>query len=306
MSDDEGLHDDDDKNKRWLEACRREEAIRALLKRHPDGRLAIKDVQDVAWELGVSRATLYRLITAYRSQGTVNSVKPTRRGRREGTIVLDRRRDQLIAKAINEIYLTPSRPTLTYLVEQIHARFAAKNWPLPDRRTIKARVDRIDLRKRALKRNDDKAIKATKAVPGEYSASRPLEIVQIDHTQADIFLVDEITRRPMQDRPWLTLAIDVFTRMITGFHLSLDPPFGSRSAFACCTPYMTKPPGYRSVKLKRTGPWPACQKSFMLTMAKIFVAVLSLERAAMKESRRYGVFRQRHIMAVTSNNSSAQ
>jgi putative transposase len=232
MSDDERLHDDDDQNKRWLEACQREEAIRALLKRHPDGRLTIKEVQDVAWEVGVSRATLYRLIASYRSQGTVNSVKPTRRGRREGTLVLDRRRDQLIAKTINEIYLTPTRPTLTYLVEQIHARFAAKSWPLPDRRTIKARVDRIDLRKRALKRKDDKAIKATKAVPGEYSASRPLEIVQIDHTQADIFLIDEITRRPMQDRPWLTLAIDVFTRMITGFHLSLDPP--SRVSISLC------------------------------------------------------------------------
>jgi len=31
------------------------------------------------------------------------------------------------------------------------------------------------------------------------------------------------TRAPLK-RPWLTLAIDVFTRMIVGFHLSMDPP----------------------------------------------------------------------------------
>jgi len=103
---------------------------------------------------------------------------------------------------------------------------------LPDRRTVKARVDAIDRRVRALKRRDKKGITATRAVPGEYTAVRPLEVVQIDHTQVDLFLVDEITRKPMESRPWLTLAVDIFTRMVTGFHLSLDPP--SRVSVGLC------------------------------------------------------------------------
>ena len=41
----------------------------------------------------------------------------------------------------------------------------------------------------------------------------------------------EETRAPLK-RPWLTLAIDVFTRMITGFHLSMDPP--SRLSVSLC------------------------------------------------------------------------
>src|SRR3954462_683812 len=53
-------------------------------------------------------------------------------------------------------------------VEQVHARFAERGWPLPDRCTVKARVDAIDRRVRALKRRDMQAIKATRAVPGEY------------------------------------------------------------------------------------------------------------------------------------------
>jgi len=118
---------------------------------------------------------------------------------------------------------------MTYLVEQVRARCARKSVRLADRRTIKARVDHIDRRTVALKRKDLKGVKATKAVPGQYVVSRPLEVVQIDHTQVDIFLVDEKTRKTMDKRPWLTLAIDVFTRMVVGFHLSMDKP--SRVSF---------------------------------------------------------------------------
>jgi putative transposase len=48
--------------------------------------------------------------------------------------------------------------------------------------------------------------------------------VQIDHTEVDVFLDDDETRNTIDIRPWLTLAIDVFTRMIVGFHLSMDKP----------------------------------------------------------------------------------
>ena len=134
--------------------------------------------------------------------------------------------------AIREIYLHPERPTMTYLIEQVRARCARAELPLPDRRTIKARVDRIDRRVAALKRKDSRGVKATKAVPGQYVASRPLEVVQIDHTEVDLFLVDETTREAMSVRPWLTLAIDVFTRMVVGFHLSMDKP--SRVSIGLC------------------------------------------------------------------------
>ncbi len=48
-------------------------------------------------------------------------------------------------------------------------------------------------------------------------------MVQIDHTKLDIILVDDIHRMPV-DRPWITLAIDVYSRMVTGFYISFDPP----------------------------------------------------------------------------------
>ena len=232
MTGGDDVPEESEARRRREEGCRREEAIRGLLKRHGDKRLTIVDVGTVAWELGVSRSTMYRLIVAYRAKGTVSSVEPRAMGRRKDALVLDAKRERLIASAIQEIYLKPERPTMTYLIEQVRARCAQKGLPLPDRRTIKARVDRIDRRRVAVKRRDTKGVKATRAVPGQYAASRPLEVVQIDHTEVDVFLVNKTTRKTMDKRPWLTLAIDVFTRMVVGFHLSMDKP--SRVSLGLC------------------------------------------------------------------------
>ena len=134
------------------------------MERHGEKRLSIADVDEIAWELGVSRATLYRLIAAFRAKRIVSSVEPRSRGRRRHAFVLDREREKLISQAIREIYLRPERPTMTYLIEQVRARCRRVDLPAPDRRTIKARVERIDRRVAALKRKDSKEVKATKPV----------------------------------------------------------------------------------------------------------------------------------------------
>ena len=45
--------------------------------------------------------------------------------------------------------------------------------------------------------------------------SEVLEVVQIDHTVIDVIVVDEWERQPI-GRPYLTLAIDVFSRCVLG------------------------------------------------------------------------------------------
>ena len=83
MGGEDDVSEDDEAHRRREEGCRREEAIRGLLRRHDDKRLAIGAVEEIAQELGVSRSTMYRLITAYRAKGTVSSVEPRSKGRRK-------------------------------------------------------------------------------------------------------------------------------------------------------------------------------------------------------------------------------
>ena len=69
----------------WMEACRREAMVRDLLRRYPD-RLTVSAVEDVAWELGLSRTTTYRLIKRYRAARTVEVLLDRPLGRPKGSL----------------------------------------------------------------------------------------------------------------------------------------------------------------------------------------------------------------------------
>lgn len=53
--------------------------------------------------------------------------------------------------------------------------------------------------------------------------SRPFQYVHVDHTQLDIELISSRTGKPM-GRPWLSLAVDSFTRRIVALYLTFDAP----------------------------------------------------------------------------------
>jgi putative transposase len=216
--------------KLWEEACRREEAIRIFVQRRSDG-LKNWSVSDLAQDLGLSRATAYRMIELFRSGGTVTSLMGKSPGRPQGHHALDAEREGIIKQAIETFYLKPTKPPIARLVREIRTRCLAIGLSPPNWRTIKRRLVEIDVRARARDRGDTKLVKATIPVPGEYRTSRPLEIVQIDHTRVDIVVVDEQTREPI-GRPWITLAMDLFTRMVTGFYLTMDDP--SRLSVSLC------------------------------------------------------------------------
>ena len=225
-----GEADAQDTEPAWEEACRREDAIRDLLRRHPQGLTAAM-VDEVAGQLGMSRASLYRLIRLVRAGGTVTALMPRTAGRPQGSRLLDAKREAVIRRALKDFYLKPTRPSFARLVHEVQVRCLQENLQPPNWRTIKQRLLEIDLRTRAKRRGDAAVLKATEATPGSYEAARPLQVVQIDHTKVDVIVVDEETGEP-RGRPWLTLAMDVFTRMVTGFYLAMDAP--SRLSTSLC------------------------------------------------------------------------
>src|SRR4051812_33450222 len=88
---------------------------------------------------------------------------------------------------------------------------------------LHGRPDEVEPRQAARRRGEGDLAAAATPSPGAYTADRPNDVWQIDHTLVDVIVVDEEHRRPI-GRPALTLAIDVCTRMVAGFYLSLDPP----------------------------------------------------------------------------------
>lgn len=133
------------------------------------------------------------------------------------------------------------------IVREIRAECEAKGFRPPTRKTIKARLDAMDQREVLRKRKGAKeAIKVFAARQGRFEPPFPLEVVQIDHTPADIILVDHVHRQPLT-RPFLTLAIDAATRLILGVYVSFDEP--SVLSVALCLDLGVRP---KSVRIPKT------------------------------------------------------
>ena len=101
--------------------------------------------------------------------------KPKAMGRRAGSWVLPREAEEVIERAIREVYLKPTRPTLSHLVSNIHERCSKEGIGPPDRRTVRARIKAIDIRVQGKRRGEEDGVKGTDAAPGGSSVSRPLK-----------------------------------------------------------------------------------------------------------------------------------
>ncbi len=207
----------------WKIAQERHAAIQPLIGQFDVGR---REVEARAQEVGVNFTTLYRWLKRYRDAGTLDSLMPEKRGVRKGARKISAHAEQIIQHVIDELYLTVQRPSVQKVVLEVRRRCKEAQLPeVPHPNTIRARVSEISERDSLRKRGyREKAKNKFTPVPGQFpNADYPLAVVQIDHTPADIILVDDIYRKPI-GRPTVTMAIDVFSRMVVGYYLSFDAP----------------------------------------------------------------------------------
>lgn len=244
----DGIEDKD-----WKVATERYEAIKPLLSLGQSvGR---GEVTQRAQELGMSPATLYRWLSRYRAVEALSSLIPMNRGWRVGNSRLAKQQEALIDEVIQSFYLTIQRSRIQKTVIEVFRLCQLRNIPRPGASAIRARVlqvsEREQLRKRGFR---EKAKNKFTAAPGRFpGADYPLAVIQIDHTPADIILVDDVHRKPI-GRPWITLAMDVYSRMITGYYLSFDPP--SETSVAMCVAHSILPKEDWMTLHKVEGSWP--------------------------------------------------
>ena len=206
----------------WGIAVEREAIIRSLSERN---QLSTYDVDEATTQLRISRSVLYKLLRRYRQRPQTSSLLPWKRGRNNSLTFLDPTRESLLTSCINDFYLRPERPSLAALIQEVKRQFAEQDLPAPNYRTVRRRVEELDLRLVIGKREGSKRARE-KLGPVNVSSLQPalpMDVLQIDHTPVDVMVVDA-ERRLSIGRPWLTVAIDVATRMVAGFHVSLWAP----------------------------------------------------------------------------------
>ena len=214
-------------DKDWEEAERRAQVIAELPVQLTQG--------NVDWamrQLNVSRSTLFRLVKQFREDGRTSALLRDTRGPKPGMQPLNPAVDEIVSRHFREFYATRRKPTRTRFWREIAADCQAQGLAPPSIRRLGRWLEGHDQANLMARREGkDKAERRHLATPGGLTADSPLDIVQIDHTKADVTVVDPVTRCPL-GRPTLTVAIDVNTRMVLGFHLSLEPP--SLLAVALC------------------------------------------------------------------------
>ncbi len=214
----------------WRIAEERFAAIKPLVNIYGYGR---SDVEARAKETGVNTATLYRWLKKYNAYGAVSGLVPKKRGWKQGNSRIPAFAEEVIEEVIQDYFLTEQRPKAQKAITEVQRRCQQRGIESPSPNAIRMRLnnisEKIRLRGRGYK---EKAKNKFVAMPGTFpNADYPLAVLQIDHTPADIILVDDVYRRPI-GRPWITLAMDIYSRMITGYYLSFDPP--SETSVAMC------------------------------------------------------------------------
>lgn len=208
-------------DKEWLVANARYQIIKPIL----DGKSSTLEVKKLAEINGIHYTTLYRWIKRYNNGGIIAVLAGQKRSGGKNKSRLTPELDTIINECIIDLYLDPSRKSISKVTRSIIIKCKKQNVTPPHANTIRNRIKNISeeevLRARyGSKKSKERFEPIKSSFPG---ANYPLAVVQIDHTCVDIILVDEVHRNPFR-RPYLTVAIDVYSRMVVGLHLSFDPP----------------------------------------------------------------------------------
>ena len=150
----------------------------------------------------------------------------------------------LLAECV-EGYARAERPTKAIIAEETHLRFAEENkrrqadgrhpLPVPSRRTIERRIDRLDpFRVACFREGPDVARRKFSSYGNGLTSSAPMERIEIDEWKVDVIsffrqigvleaLPNDVRARIPRGRRWICVAIDAATRCILGLVLAAEP-----------------------------------------------------------------------------------
>ncbi|MGS2805908.1 helix-turn-helix domain-containing protein [Nocardia sp. MW-W600-9] len=207
---------------RWQVAVARAKVIGPLAQ---SDRVSVAAADQAAEELGVTQRQVYALVRRWRAgDGVASDLLPRRSSGGRGGARLPDEVEQIIRKALRTRYLTRQRRSLTVICREIARECRIAGLTPPARSAVTRRIRRLDPVKATSALQGTDAARGRRAAGGSTPAVEGLlERVQIDHTPADVMVVDDFHRLPI-GRPYVTAAIDEPTRCVPGLVITLDAP----------------------------------------------------------------------------------
>lgn len=183
-----------------------------------------KDVEKIAKQNNKGTATIYRWLSTFEKYNTVSSLATNRENcGQKGKSRLNESVNAIINAVIDEFYLNKQQYPLSIIYMKIAEKCKNIGTDCPNINTIRNKINNIQP-KLVAKHRKGMPIRETRGMPSNFpEVKMPLDVIQIDHTKMDVIIVDEKTRESI-GRPYITVAIDVFSRMIYGFYITLEAP----------------------------------------------------------------------------------
>lgn len=222
-----GMMEED--HRRWQEALHRRRVLEPLLSLRVIPRTRLTEAAD---QLGLSPRQVRSLLARFRADPHTSALLRRPGGRPVGRLCLDEVREGLIAEVIETYHATGQKPRKTASYRELCHRCRQRELRPPHYETFISRLHTYDpLRLIKAREGAQRAHNQCGPVCEHFEAQRPLELVQIDHTRVDLIAIDRLHREPL-GRPWLTLALDVCSRVVLGFYLAFEAP--SVTSVALC------------------------------------------------------------------------
>jgi len=205
----------------YAEAQRRLEIIQPLLHVKPTAAR----VAQIAEAQGKGCSTLRRWLGRYKKAGTVLALADKERRGGRGLSRLAPEVEAVVQQVIKDHYQTPQGKAPAQVFEELKRKFHGSTVCAPTDKTLRSRIKQIELKTQEATRWGARAAKERfdPTKPNTLEAEYPLAVVQLDHALLNIVLVHEETRQPMC-RPWLTIATDIYSRMVVGIYLGFEAP----------------------------------------------------------------------------------
>ena len=206
----------------WERAVRRAEVIGPLA---GAGVIGAAAVDQAAAELGNSRRLVYELVARWRrGQGVVTDLVPGRSSGGRGRHRLREDVEAVIGDVVRRYYLSRQRRPVAAVHREVIRVCRSRGLPAPSRGAVGRRIAGLDPTEVVLRRQGPDAARTRHSAGGQAPpVAAVLERVQIDHTVIDVIVVDERNRLPI-GRPYLTAAIDEYSRALVGLVVTLEAP----------------------------------------------------------------------------------
>lgn len=211
------------------------------------------DVLHAARSAAVNPATIYRWIKRLEATGSVSALIRKSRDD-EGKSRIDDESESIMKAVILDAFLKDQALSATRAYRELLRRCRVSQVTAPHISTFRRRIQELTPVTVAAAREGKKAARRFHPLRGTFPGGEsPYAVLQIDHTTVDVILVDETHRLPIS-RPYITVAIDIYSRMIAGYFISLDSP--GTLGTALCIANAILPKEKRLQELGVSYPWP--------------------------------------------------